>query len=576
MRHFLALIAVLFATPSQAQSVDCMSPGYVASFEVPGLAELTCTEVFSFAFATPDGERHVRGIADLNADWAFQPDTVAAVEAAAHLAVGGLADLGNYRVSDVTILLLADQFRPAGEPVPEPTPEDPDPADPFEVWAQTWDPSAGAPLGDCRMTLFLWGAGGVTADFPTTLAHELFHCVQFATLSPDQMQTSGNRGDWWIEGSAEYFAAYAIPDGTGPASWGDDFNAGVAIHRPLYEMSYEAVNFFYWLGQRGGIAGLLPFLSGMSGVGGDAGQRAAMRDALSDDEWLDFAKAYIDETIAHPHGLALGLEGRFPNETVTVTQTGTQTRTFEPFAIISAQANYACGKWENRTRPAANMASKLEGTFDWGAGWKDPMDTRDGGEEFLRVAAMHTGDTPLTISLRVRRLAACAACQGTTELDRCLIGSWEGDTRPIIDLMRRAGAPISRNAMGPMFLLVNEDGTFVTSSVPIDFQTLTVDEHGTTTVDVRGVAGASAGRWAIASPGRLAGCSDVTDSTTASAETEGPNISASTALFGAGSGEESGVVSYSCGPDTMSTRVTMGRFGEVEFPFTRLTPPEEE
>lgn len=572
MRYLLALIALLFTSPSQAQFVDCMSPGYLTQFEVPGLPDLTCSEVFHFAFATPDGDRHVRGIADLNADWAFQPDTVAAVEAAAHRAVDGLADLGNYRLSNVTILLLADQYRPLGGLVPD----DPASTRPREILAQAWDPTSGAPLGDCRMTLFLWGAGGVTADFPTTLAHELFHCVQYATLSPEQMQTFGSRGDWWIEGSAEYFAAHAIPDSVGTAGWGSDFNTAVATHLPLYQMSYEAVIFFYWLDQQRGITGLMPFLSGMSATGGDAGQRDAMRDAMSDEAWLDFAKAYIDDTITHPHGMPLGLDGRFPNETVTVSQTGTQTRTFEPFAVISGQADYACGKWENRTRPETNLASRLESASDWEAGWKAEMDTRDGGETFLRFAVMHTGEAPLDMSLRVRRLAACEPCQGETELDRCLIGSWEGDTRPIIDLMRSAGAPISRNAMGPMFLLVNEDGTFVTSSVPIDFQTLTVDDDGTTTVDVRGVAGASAGRWAIASPGRLAGCSDVTDSMAADAETQGPNISASTALFGAGSGGQSGVVSYSCGPDAMSTRVIMGRFGEVEFPFTRLSPSEEE
>lgn len=54
----------------------------------------------------------MRGIADLTADWAFQPETVAAAEAAAREATAGLAGLGSYRIGDVTILFLSDQFAP--------------------------------------------------------------------------------------------------------------------------------------------------------------------------------------------------------------------------------------------------------------------------------------------------------------------------------------------------------------------------------------------------------------------------------------------------------------------------------
>ena len=74
---------LLAARAAEAQVTDCMTAGYIESFGVAGVDDLTCAEVFRFSISTPGGERIVRGIADLNADWAFQPGTVAAVEAAA-------------------------------------------------------------------------------------------------------------------------------------------------------------------------------------------------------------------------------------------------------------------------------------------------------------------------------------------------------------------------------------------------------------------------------------------------------------------------------------------------------------
>jgi hypothetical protein len=204
------------------------------------------------------------------------------------------------------------------------------------------------------------------------------------------------------------------------------------------------------------------------------------------------------------------------------------------------------------------------------------MDTRDGGERELRFVAMDTGDEAREVTLRARRLAGCESCQGSTEIDQCLVGTWEGDTRPLLEMLRRAGAPLTRNAMGSIYLQVNEDGSFVTSDVPIDFQTTTVDDDGPTTVDVVGTAGRSAGRWSILGPGRLAGCADLTEGTVADAAVEGPEVSGSVALFGPPGGGDEGSVAYTCGPATMSTRVEMGRFGEVEFPFIRLSPPPEE
>lgn len=224
----------------------------------------------------------------------------------------------------------------------------------------------------------------------------------------------------------------------------------------------------------------------------------------------------------------------------------------------------------------ATLSTRLESAFDWTPGWKPEVDTRDGAEQELRFAAMETGDAPREVTLRARRMAGCTPCRGSTEIDQCLVGRWEGDTRPLLEMLRRAGAPLSRNAMGPIYLQVNEDGTFVTSSVPIDVQTTEADVGGTTTVDVAGTAGVSAGRSSILGPGRLAGCADLRERTAADAAVSGPGFDGLVPLFGPPGGGEAGSVAYNCAASAVSTRVQMGRFCEVEFPFTRLSPPPEE
>ncbi len=564
---FLAFALILFCPSiSKAQFADCMSPGYIGSFGVGGVTDLTCTQLFDFAFSTPGGERHVRGIADLNADWVARPGTAAAAEAAAREVVERLADLGTYRIGDVTILLLGDRLTPmesAGR-------------HPRDVLAQAWVPTENR-VGECRVTLFLWGAGGLAEGFPTTLAHEMFHCVQYATLSPDQMATYDANGEWWIEGSAESFAAYAIPDSTGTTAWANDFNTSVAVLKPIHDMATESVIFFHWLHGHIGIDGLMPFLAGMSGVGGDSGQRAAMRDALSDTEWLDFAKAYVDGTIAHPHGQPLALDGSFPVEFLHIDTSSRHSVQIKPFTLFPMMAEYACGRWENRATPAgANLASRVMGERDWQDGWLAEMDSRDGREPLMQTVALHTGDTSLQFALHARRTESCLNCQGATRIDRCMVGNWEGDMRPIVELMRRVGAPISRNQMGSMYLQVNEDGTFITSPVSVDFQATTVDQHGVSTYDVSGVAGASVGRWAIAGPGQLVGCAAQTEGGGETVLAQTPAGGWVAAMINGASGPSAGTVPYTCGPSRMTTRVVMGRWGEVEFPFTRLSAPETE
>src|SRR5690606_23438510 len=109
---------------------------------------------------------------------------------------------------------------------------------------------ADASDGECRIAVYLLSVGATVEHAAYVIAHEFFHCVQEASLSPAQMGSSGAGtgvgGDWWIEGSAEWFAALSLPE-LGPLDDRIHRFDSVSADTPLYEMAYEAVVFFLWM-----------------------------------------------------------------------------------------------------------------------------------------------------------------------------------------------------------------------------------------------------------------------------------------------------------------------------------------
>jgi hypothetical protein len=560
LRFALVLLVFLFPQILKAQPVDCMTPGYLDSFEVPSVGDLTCVEVFRFEVSTPGGPRIIRGIADLNADWAFRPGAASAVEQGAQLAAEALPRLGNYRIGDVTILLLDDRFTPESEVSEGP-----------QVLAQAWDPEAATSgQSECRMTSFLWGPGGDPAEIPTTIAHEMFHCVQYASLSPEQMLGVGAGGDWWIEGSAEAFAAMAVPSADAITNArGADFDAAVSAGAALDTLSYEMAVFFYWLTGTRGWEALMPFLSGMAGAGD---QHGAMREALSPEEWLDFAKAWEERTITHPQGHP-ALFGDAPfGESWIWDITRTERKDAGAFTLSFGWAQYACGKWASEARPGdGSLAVKEEGG-PW-ADWPEEVDTRenpDGG--LYRFLALPVEDGE--IAVRGERTASCEPCRGSTEIDRCLVGQWQLTGGGPMQWMIDHGVPVSRNAMGDLFLTLFEDGTFRTDSVRVDYQ-LRVDTSDHVMIsDALGTVFGTAGRWSVPRAGTLAACYDAGGGAAGTVTTQIDSTTVTTGFPGAPFAGDGGAP-YSCGGGRFTTTIDMPRFGDMVHEFSLVAPPPE-
>lgn len=568
MRNALILLAVvlgtsLFATgDSRAQFARC-NQDYVNTFAVspygdePGWrpGDIECVEYFRFSFSTPRGERWIRGIGDINVDALLTPGAIAAVERGARRSAERMQTLGDWAIDDTTIFMAFSVSDPAEL-------SDVHDREWKEGGAAAWSlPGQGVDDAECHVTAFLLNDWSAEIDIPYMIAHELFHCVQFGSLSEAQMHA---RGHWWIEGSAELFAGLAIPEGTDVWDRAPRFDRAVQNERPLYAMQYEAAVFFYWLYQERGIGGLMPFLRGMASSADDAAQRSAIRSQISSEQLLDFAHAYDDRLISYPGGGALRSGPRIDGTTWTINASGEQRRILKPFVIMPGWADYACGRWE-ATPSDANVEVREEHASDWG-GWPAEVDARERAPVRYRVMAMHTGDANVNFTLDVRRTASCASCLTQTVIDRCLIGTWRLTAGGPMEWLRRNGLPIS-GGRDDLEMTMNEDGTFTSRGLSVDHTVTYPDMVGET----HGRTVGTIGRWSV-EEGALSACFDGGGEASGVTTLRTPEGSIEMPLSTGSLGGEAGSTSYTCNDTTFFTSAPMPRGEPMTHTFTRQTP----
>jgi hypothetical protein len=567
MRKALVLLAALALSslagvqPSRAQFDACTSE-YLTRFEAaatpdipawsPG--EIECVEYFRFSFSTPGGERWIRGIGDINVSELAAPGAVAAVERGARLSAQRMEALGNYRIANTTILMAFDVSNPA-ELADDPV-------------ARREAASAGAwttqPTDlECLTTVFLLGDARPEGEIPFEVAHELFHCVQKSTLSPEQNATT-RHGAWWIEGSALWFAAAAIGeqmrwDAVG--AFASSVGAGLALH----DMSYEMAVFFYWLDQTRGDEAIMPFLSGMANEDSAAAQQAAMRDQLSDEDWLRFAQDYLDGEITYPSG------GQIPRPSIegdvwTISASGEQRRPLATFVIAAGWADFHCGQWDNEGNDV-NAAVREESSRDW-SDWPTQVDARDRGNVRYRMVALNTREDSGEQELDSRRSASCTSCLARTVIDQCLVGRWRLTGGGPQEWLRNQGIPFTRMEVSTFDLTMNEDGTYSTGGFSSAFRAEYPDMAG----GAEGTTQATSGRWS-AEEGQLSGCVDGGGESSGVAHVESRGGIGFAPYSRGGPAGASGSTAYTCSDTTFTTEFPMSRGGPMRYEFTRQTPP---
>lgn len=549
----LALALGLTAPMAQAQFLDCMAEGYLDAFpDAPTAEGLACVELFRFSVATPDGPRHIRGISDAGADWAVPPSLVAEVERGARLAGVAFAGLGRFRVDNITLLILDDVFETDDL-------TDPDGGEILGIALSDRRLPAGA-APECLLTIYGLAPGAADGSMATTVAHEIFHCVQGATYAGPKYQTYASGGAWWIEGAAEAFAAAAVPESAAYTDRSFEFDAAVTGRVALNDMAHEAVHFFYWLMQdRGGLAALMPFQDAMSDRGGAGAQQAAMRAALPPDAWAAFAQAYADSTIAHPQGGALGSvppEG----EVLSITATARHDLPMAAFTLTLGQASFGCGVWGTTARPAMpEMSWKASG--DWQA-LPAELDTREGADTSWRLVALPLDESPGALEAERRR--GCTACLGSDAIDACLIGTWEVSGGGPEEWMRAQGISADIAFDGPRQITLRADGLFSTEAFGVSVR----DSDGAVEMAGDGTVNAAQGAWSVLD-GQFNTCLGVGGGMSGAVTITTPDTSGTLATGAPGGGSMS--VGYTCSGSDLVTTLPMRGMPDMVTTYRKLS-----
>ncbi|MEO8530734.1 MAG: hypothetical protein ABI459_05895 [Deltaproteobacteria bacterium] len=522
MKILITLFA-LTASPALAFG-DCNDPAYLSRFpEAAGAASLTCVELFRLPLETASGTRQIRAIMDISGDWAIAPDVQAEIERGARLAAALLPTLGRFESDDITLLAYDGLHGLETANIEGKT---------LTILADD----------ECLISLYGLSSGGTTENMAVLVAHELFHCVQGETW-PAQYDTYGSGGDWWVEGTAETFAALAIPDSQSLTDRAPDFDASVAANIALNDMQHEAAVFFYWLTTTQGATAMFPFIEQMAVTNGASAQHAAMRAALSPEQWLDFAKTYADGLIRHPQG------GSVPTiapdgQMIDVLADGNHTIPLAPFTLALGRVSYDCGLWGNTLSPAVNLALRLDENVDSWRDWPNEIDARDATDTNWRFAALPVDDSGAA-TLEVERRATCEPCQAITTLDRCLVGRWQVTSGGAIEWMRAQGVTARMEYTEPRIIDFRAAGVYATEP----FGAKVEHRDGDFFVHGDGTLTEAFGTWS-SGDGTLHICQQ-TGGLRASVTAESSEVRKTKRLDRPGGGDLSMI--YSCEGDTLST-----------------------
>lgn len=416
---------------------DCSDPAYMARFDErfrtgpPGIEGPTydCVERLRVPVTTRGGTRHIRVLHDLNADWITDEALLAEVDQGVQAAVAQLGRVGTFDMRDVSIL-VADDFPPRTG------------AETFANYAAwTYADPAGTET-ECQVVFFVLGPGGDQRYAAAAIAHEIFHCVQKASLSPEQNNTiagvghDARGGGWWREASADWFASMAVADPAYFQNRADQFDAESGS-TPLHHMSYQALPFFWWLSGEDGEAAVLPFLAGMATGTSDLEQTAAMRDSLSEGRWLAFAEAYLDGNIRRPRGAPITFRPE-EGDTWRWEASRVERRALEPFVLVRAWLECDCGTWTTSAEPERSHAVKP----DDGAWGRLPgrIDTEAGDPAWFRLAGFNAGPATRPLVLDLVHDIPCEGCGGGG-LDSCLAGDWRLTGGGAVEWMRSVAGP---------------------------------------------------------------------------------------------------------------------------------------
>ncbi|MEL6681114.1 MAG: hypothetical protein AAFQ09_00535 [Pseudomonadota bacterium] len=270
-----------------------------------------------------------------------------------------------------------------------------------------------------------WARADWAAEIGPTVAHEFFHCIQAAMATNTYLAFP----TWAIEGSARWFEHH-VYSGV-PHAYVDLFENNVSSI-PFNTLDDEAWVFFAWLAMTRGADGIIPYLQGLPGISETI---EGVIDALTPEQWADFAIAYAERDIftrdrrrVQPNEVAPVHEVRIPSDTdaqdVTIPRGRSQ--------LMRHYVTLPAGVWRIRGQggTVARWSQLDEGGRTLGP-WRDMAAGFDTAVEcqnettFMVTGFSDSNDNyEYSISF-VEETCGLACGKVPRRTDQCVVGRWE-------------------------------------------------------------------------------------------------------------------------------------------------------
>lgn len=171
----------------------------------------------------------------------------------------------------------------------------------------------------------------IANQFRRTIAHELFHCIQFAEDNMFSAMLEKEQDAWWVEGSAEYFAGLAFPESLPGNAFYADFTA-LIFEKPIYRLEESAYPFFAYLGRQRSPDAVVDLLRQILPTAGAASERATLQSVPGIDELFNEFNRALFDGLEDENGRPLPIEP--PEvEAIALTESTRVTRPVIPYAF---------------------------------------------------------------------------------------------------------------------------------------------------------------------------------------------------------------------------------------------------
>jgi len=408
LRAALALLVLQFAPAAVLGQSGCVLPDYVGEVDGRLVAGARCSDIERFTIGTPAGTRQVRIIQDERIPGSFTEPAVIARRGIERSAAA-LRSIGSGRIDNIVLLITGLQ----------PRDDDDLPWRHGVTDAYYQD--------ECLIVMYPANTGAAALDF--SIAHEFFHCVQYATAN-DQMTAFLGRhpNQWWVEGTAEWFANLAIPNTSHSANHISVFDRESA-RSPVTTLAYADLVFFSWFAGQSTPRGIVTMMPSMPTSGGRPAEDRAAARLQGEEAWQAFVQAYLDREIRFPDGRSMPLNPA-PGESYIWTGTRRQTLNAERLVVHRSQLVFTCGTWKIKIGTAKGTWAVSEAPGNWRA-LPAEFEVAPGAEKRWRLAAMGTGGDGFRLEIEARHSDPESKCRCTqrsdvsaTGRDTCLVGKW--------------------------------------------------------------------------------------------------------------------------------------------------------